>query len=124
MIQFKIDAKEQYTVIMPENPLLNSFLAAQLAEECRKQTENGSSNFIIDLQNATAISPDFLDAILEVSAALYDEEHSFVIVHTPAFFVQKLKDGDAIDSLNYAPTMIEAIDIISMEILERDLFRE
>lgn len=121
---FKIDAKEQFTVIKPETVLLNSFLAAQLAEECQKLTENGSLNFIIDLENATAIDPDFLEAILEISATYYEQEQSFVIVHPPAVFIQLLKDEDAIDSLNYAPTMIEAIDIVSMEILERDLFRE
>jgi hypothetical protein len=38
--------------------------------------------------------------------------------------LQLLKKEDAIDQLNYVPTFIEAIDIVNMEILERDLFGE
>jgi hypothetical protein len=37
---------------------------------------------------------------------------------------QALKDKEIDLSLNIVPKMIEAIDIISMEILERDLFSE
>ncbi len=55
---------------------------------------------------------------------MYEEGSSFVIAHPPAEMLNILKREDAIDSLNYAPTFIEAIDIVNMEILERDLYSE
>jgi len=121
---FKIDAKEQYTVITPQSCPLNAQLAAELAEQCQVLIQNGSWNFIVDLALCLDVQSDFLEPFIELSAKHYEEASSFVLVHPPAEMLQLLKKEDAIDSLNYAPTFIEAIDMVNMEILERDLFGE
>jgi hypothetical protein len=121
---FKIDAKEQYTVITPQSCPLNAQLAAELAEQCQVLIQNGSRNFIVDLVLCLDVQSDFLEPFIELSAKHYEEASSFVLVHPPAEMLQLLKKEDAIDSLNYAPTFIEATDMVNMEILERDLFGE
>jgi hypothetical protein len=119
---FKIDAKEQFTVITPQSSLLNAQWAAELAEQCQNLVQNGSCNFIIDMSLCTSVQADFLKPLMVLSAQHYEDGRSFVMVQPPAEMLNILKEEDAIDSLNYAPTSIEAIDIVSMEILERDLF--
>lgn len=123
-MQFKIDAKDLYTVIKPQKGILDTQLAADLAEQCLLQTETGSKNFIIDLESCQDVRPDFLLPFIDLSAHCYEKGQSFVMTHAPAGMLGLLKEADAVDSLNCAPTLIEAIDIISMEILERDLFGE
>lgn len=121
---FKIDAKEQFTVITPQTSALNAQLAAELAGQCQELTQKGSLNFIVDLALCQDVHTDFLMPFIELSAQQYEEGRSFVLVHPASKMLQMLKDEDAIDSLNYAPTFIEAIDIVNMEILERDLYSE
>lgn len=121
---FKIDAKEQYTVITPENTCLDSVLAADLSVQCTELTQNGSNNFIVDLSACQSVSPGFLEPFVSLASSCYEKGQSFVLVHAPADMLGMLKEHDAVDALNYAPTLIEAIDIVSMEILERDLFNE
>lgn len=123
-MSFKIDAKEQFTVITPQSRPLNAQLAAELAEQCQNLIQNGSRNFIVDVALCQVVQSDFLEPFIELSAQRYEEGTSFVIAHPPTEMLQILKKEDAIDSLNYAPTFIEAIDIVNMEILERDLFGE
>lgn len=123
-MSFKIDAKEQFTVITPQSRPLNAQLAAELAEQCNNLIQNGSRNFIVDVALCQVVQSDFLEPFIELSAQRYEEGSSFVIAHPPAEMLNILKREDAIDSLNYAPTFIEAIDIVSMEILERDLYGE
>jgi len=121
---FKIDAKEQFTVITPQSSALNAQLAADLAVQCEQLTQKGSFNFIVDLALCQEVYQDFLHPFIELSSRHYDEGRSFVLVHPASKMLQILKEEDAIDSLNYAPTFIEAIDIVNMEILERDLYGE
>lgn len=123
-MQFNIDAKEQYTVITPQKDIINANMAAKLAEQCGILSETGSKNFIIDLKECQDVGTDFLIPFVELSASYYEQENSFVITNPPAEMLRIIKEEDAIDSLNTAPTFIEAVDIISMEILERDLFNE
>lgn len=123
-MQFKLDTKEQYTVITPQTNMLDAQLAANLAVQCQQLSEKGDNNFIIDLEECIEVHPDFLIPLTELSALCYEQGQSFVLVHPPSAMIQIIKSENAIDSLNYAPTLIEAIDIVSMEILERDLFDE
>jgi len=123
-MQFKFDAKDQYTVIKPQKGILDAALAADLSEQCTQLTKNGSKNFIIDLETCQDVCKDFLLPFIELSSAHYEREQSFIITNPPAEMLRIIKEEDAIDSLNTAPTFIEAVDMISMETLERDLFNE
>lgn len=124
IMQFKIDTKDQYTVITPQTNTLDAHLAANLAVQCQQLSEKGNNNFIIGLEECKEVTSDFLIPLIELSARCYEQGQSFVLVNPPASMIQIIKTEDAIDSLNYAPTLIEAIDIVSMEILERDLLDE
>lgn len=123
-MEFKIDAKDNYILITPESPVLDANVADLLAVKCKALYENGSKNFIIDLSACKTANMDAFESLIELTAAMYELEQSFVLTNLSVALLSQIKDADAIDSLNYAPTFIEAVDIINMEILERDLFRE
>jgi hypothetical protein len=54
----------------------------------------------------------------------YNNSQSLVFTGVQANVLTQLQEKELDTVLNIAPKMIEAIDIISMEILERDLFDE
>lgn len=123
-MQFKIDAKEQYTVIKPQSALLDTTLAAKLAEKCQELTQIATQNFIIDLSDCQDVQKDCLAPLLALAMTQSELSQSFVLSNVPNAFISFIKEEDAIDSINYAPSLIEAVDIINMEILERDLLNE
>lgn len=123
-MQFKIDAKEQYTVITPQTTRLDKILTANLAEKCQELTQNAAQNFIVDLAACQDVQQDCLQSLLALAATQLERKQSFVLSNVPSAFISLIKEEDAIDSINYAPSLIEAVDIINMEILERDLLSE
>lgn len=119
---FKVDYKDLYTLISIESQMLDAQTVENLLDKCEKLLEKDTKNIIVDLSACTLISnEDILEDIINLSASIYEKEKSFVLLNLPIKLIQCLKQNDALDSLNYAPTLIEAIDIVSMESLERDI---
>jgi anti-anti-sigma regulatory factor len=121
---FKTESKEQYTLIHVQNGSLDASVAAELADLCAHLSDSGTKNFIVDCAACTTVVEDFVEAACALSAECYEGGRSFVLTQTPPALTALLKQADAIDLLNCAPTFAEAVDIVSMEILERDLYDE
>lgn len=120
-MQFDIRPSGNYTeIIVPNSPLSNE-LVTELKNCCTRLTLDGHKNYLIDLNNCRDITNDFIQPLISLATDHYENGQSFVLSNIPANALAAIKAADAIDSLNYAPTRVEAIDIISMEILERDL---
>ena len=112
-MEFKIDTKDTFTIITPITDKINANLTGALVEKCIQTRQSGSSNLIIDLQNCKEIDKTTVPLLIKMHEDSYSQEHSLV-----------LKEDETDLLINVAPRMDEAIDIISMEILERDLFNE
>jgi hypothetical protein len=54
----------------------------------------------------------------------YSVDQSLVFTGLNAKLIKELKKDETDLLINVAPSMVEAIDIISMEVLERDLLSE
>lgn len=123
-MEFKIDTKATYTHITPIYGHLNAIMAAALQEKCTELSEAGSQNFLIDLNNCQDADKDVFALLGGLHEACYGNEQSLVFTNVPVPVMKVVKEMEADLVLNIAPKEIEAIDIISMEILERDLFNE
>ncbi|MBC7553586.1 MAG: STAS domain-containing protein [Taibaiella sp.] len=123
-MEFKIDTKDNFTLIVPVSTHINAIMAEELGELCEKYTQNGSNNFIIDMLNATSADSSALPGLLGLHETCYANEQSLVFTGITPGFWAVLKENEADLLLNIAPKMIEAIDIVNMEILERDLLGE
>lgn len=122
-MDFKIDTKDTFTVITPVSAAINANLVEVVAAKCEEIRQNGSSNFILDLQHGTTLETDGIEALITLHDECYSSDESLVLTGINPGLIKKLTD-DEYDALNIAPKMIEAVDIISMEILERDLMGE
>lgn len=123
-MEFKIDTKETFTQISPVNTLLNANMAAELQRKCFELTDSGSNNFIINLDACQNAEEDAFDILATLHEDLYSSGQSLVFTELSDAVMQQIKEAQMSEAINIAPTQAEAVDIISMEILERDLFNE
>ncbi|MET7001360.1 STAS domain-containing protein [Chitinophaga defluvii] len=122
-MKFKIDTKEKIVVFTPQETVLDANLSDAFVEIITHLKELKERNLILDMQLVKEMSPETVKAILTVYQRLYDNSHSCAITHLNSSLTQILKEaGD--DMLNIAPTLSEAIDLIMMEELERELMRD
>ena len=123
-MEFKIDTKPTYIQLTPITNHVDANLTDALSQKCKELTESGSQNFIIDLSNCTMAEKDAMEPLVELHAECYSNGQSLVFTGVQGEVQQLMKDTETDMAFNIAPTHQEAVDIISMEILERDLFNE
>lgn len=123
-MDFKIDTRDTFSVITPVAAAITVKLTDELRAEMGKVRQSGSQHFIIDLQNCTSIDKEAIEKLIAMHEECYGMDTSLVFTGTGGSVLASLKEEEADMIINVAPKMIEAVDIISMEILERDLFGE
>ena len=84
----------------------------------------GSLSFIINLKKLADMETAAGNILMDIHDFIYDGDGSLVFAESPDNILQKLKKEQLHLSLNLCPTMAEAVDILSMELLERDLLKE
>jgi anti-anti-sigma regulatory factor len=123
-MEFKIDTNPTYIQITPVSNVLNANLSGELRQKWTEYTQSGSQNFVIDLKNCTTAEKDAFEGLIELHADCYSNGQSLVFTGVQDEVMQLMKETETDMAINLAPTRQEAVDIISMEILERDLFNE
>jgi anti-anti-sigma regulatory factor len=123
-MEFKTDTKDTFSVITPVTENLDANLSDLLREKCAELQQNGSTNFIVDLSHCIKMEKSAVNEFIKMHEDFYSAEQSLVFTGINESILSALKENETDLLLNIAPKMQEAIDIVSMEILERDLFNE
>lgn len=123
-MEFKFDTKPTYTIITPLAEVIDEGMTGRLAGLIMQDYGNDSNNFIIDLQHCISADNTSPGGLLQVHDGSYAAQRSLVFTGVQPGVLQLLQNNDNTERLNIAPTLQEAVDIISMEILERDLLSE
>ena len=123
-MEFKIDTRDSYVRIAPLGGHLSVNMAAMLEERATSLADNGSENFLIDLSACQTADGAAFEALATWHETCYSEGRSLVFTGLSDKVLRIARDAQMDGAINIAPTEIEGIDLISMEILERDLFNE
>ncbi|MCF8451462.1 MAG: STAS domain-containing protein [Taibaiella sp.] len=123
-MDFKIDTRDTFSVITPDSETITVILTGELQATVEKMRQSGSLNFIVDFQNCASIAEEAIAELVSMHQACYSKGGSLVFTGVNGKIMAALKADETDLLINVTPKMIEAIDIISMEILERDLFGE
>lgn len=115
----KQSTKEQYELLQLPQGEFTPVIADELAEKCRVCREAGRS-VIVDARAVDRVSPDSLTPIDTWQRDAYDANTSWVMCGL-AKNLQLIPDDYEI---NYTPTLDEAIDIVAMEIIEREFLND
>ncbi len=120
-MKVKIDTREKFHVIT----ILESSLPANMTEEMEKLgsrlQDNNVKNVIINMKDIENLDKAAAEQLLAAQQGFYEQNASFVICAMRAEIKQFLDKADLLDLLNYTPTESEAMDIVQMEEIEREL---
>jgi anti-anti-sigma regulatory factor len=119
-MEFKIDTKEKILVIQPQISSLDANLADAFVKEITEQPELEGRNLILDMALVSNTDEAGLKAILTVYNQQYDSSMSCALTGLNSDLLKQIKTADE-NVVNLAPTMLEAIDLVMMEDLEREL---
>lgn len=123
-MEFKIDTRSNYTLIRPLSARLDANMAVRLSEKCQELSDTDSQNYLVDLDACQEADEAAFEALANLHEACYAQGQSIVFTNIQDPVLEALKEAQMNDAINITPTEQEAVDIISMEILERDLFNE
>jgi len=106
-----INKKETYTVITPEKDCDQRFFS-KLKERIHTFSKE---HLIIDFTKLGIIQVDDILQFLDIAIKKREEKTSFIII-APNISIDEIPD-----ELSVAPTLHEAIDVLEMDAIERDL---
>lgn len=123
-MKYAIDKKEKYAIMSLHEENLNSLLAPDLKSEFVIFRNEGIRNLILDLTNVKYVDSSGLSAIL-TGNRLWKDYGLFILTGVTQPAVKKLIEISRLDSiLHVIPTPSEAIDLVYMESLEKELSEE
>lgn len=118
-MRFKIDTKEKIVILRPEMPVLDANLSDEFIAYIAQLPELSGRNLILDMALIQTADQDGIQAILTVYHQQYDSNRSCAITGLNNTLTGELRA--IAETLNIAPTLSEAVDLVMMEALEREL---
>jgi anti-anti-sigma regulatory factor len=122
-MEFKIDTKEKILVVQPQITELDANLSARFTNEVSKLPGLEGRNLILDMTLLEKADHTAIKAILTVYHQQYDSGLSCALTGLNSTLTNDVKAADE-TVYNLAPTMLEAIDLVMMEDLERELMQD
>lgn len=120
-MDFEVKKEEKYTLVTTNVEKLDSLNAPDLKSELVVLNKNNVRNLIINLENTRYCDSSGLSAILVGNRLCKNSGGTFVVTGLQAS-VKKLISISQLESvLNITPTVSEAVDLVMMEEVERDL---
>lgn len=120
----KIDTKEKFSVITPEDSEITANMSDSLLNLLQSYQQKETPHVILNLSNVQQIVDEVLDLIVEQQQSFYQENFSFVICCLNANIIAKLEEKEYLDTMNITPSETEAWDIVQMEEIERELLND
>jgi anti-sigma B factor antagonist len=120
-MNFVVEPKEKLSCVVSNVEKLDAIYAPELKGELVGIIHSGVRNVVLDLSNTKYIDSSGLSALLVGQRSCRDNNGSFVICGLQDT-VKKLISISQLDSvLKITPTLNEAIDLVYMEEIEREI---
>jgi anti-anti-sigma factor len=117
----KIDTKEKFTVITPEETGLAANMTAELNNLLLPYLQKDIPHIVFNMINVTIIDEIAGTLLSDVQQQFYESNCSFVICNLQKEVEQLLDEKELLELMNVTPTESEAWDIVQMEEIEREL---
>ncbi|MEY3399094.1 MAG: hypothetical protein RL220_1688 [Bacteroidota bacterium] len=120
-MKFEIEPKDKVTVIKSKVEKLDAIHAPELKSEIVMINKTGGKNLIIDLSETRYIDSSGLSAILVANRLCRDSNGSFVLCGLQDTVKKIITISQLETVLRITPTQNEAVDLVYMEEVERDI---
>ena len=119
-MKVKIDTKEKFHVITPEEPILSANMTEELKQKLLPFLTTEIKNVVLKLGEVVEVDNVSAEAILNLQQKFYDNNASFVICELQKSVEDFFDKLEMLEVLNVTPTESEAWDIVQMEEIERE----
>jgi len=120
----KIDTKERFTVITPEEAHLSVNMTDELNQLLLGYLQKDIPHVILKMDAVQSVDEEMGENIAQLQHKFYENDCSFVICALQKDVVQLLESKELLELMNITPTESEAWDILQMEEIERDFLRD
>jgi len=123
-MKFSIDKHEKYILIKLNESKLNSLITPQLKSELILTNTEGQRNIILDLSQVKFADSSGLSSLLVGHRLCKNAEGSFILTGLNDAVNRLITISQLDNVLTVVPTTKEAIDLIFMEEIEKELKKE
>jgi len=123
-MQVKTNTKEKFHVITVADTTLTADMAAELSDLLLAYLQNDVKNLILNLKELLSLDEIAAERLVKLQQNFYEKNSSFVICELRKPVEDFLDSVNLLEVMNTTPTESEAMDIVQMEEIERDLLDE
>ncbi len=120
-MKFSVDTEDKYAVISVQLEKLDSLSAPDLKTELVYLIKNGMRNIVVDLEQARYCDSSGLSALLTGNRMCKELKGTFVICSLQPAVEKLVKISQLTSVFNITPTRNEAVDMVMMEEIEREI---
>jgi anti-anti-sigma factor len=120
-MNFKISTKEKFREIYLLEPELTANMTDDLVKMLKDVIITEPRNVVLSLKEVNSMDHSFAENLTGIQTMFYDEGASFVICEMQQPVEDTLEASGLLETMNIAPTLSEAWDILQMEEIEREL---
>ena len=119
-MKVKIDTKERFHVIVPEEPDLSANMTEELRQMLLPYLQKEVKNVILKMTAVSSLDASMAEAIASLQQTFYESQASFVICELQKPVEEFFDRQELLEVMNVTPTESEAWDIVQMEEIERE----
>jgi anti-anti-sigma factor len=120
-MNFEIDKKDNYAVVKVKVEKLDSQISPSLKSELVVLNADEFKNIIIDLEETRYCDSSGLSAILVANRLCKNSGGSFVLCGLQRSVAKLISISQLDTILNITPTLAEAVDLLALESIEKNL---
>ena len=120
----KIDTKEKFTVITPNEASLTANMTVELKEKLLSRQNEQPPHLILHFGEVEEMDTLVAEDILQVQKSFYENQFSFVLCCMNKEVEKVFSSLGDIEDMNTTPSESEAWDIVQMEEIERELLKD
>lgn len=117
----KIDTKEKFTVITPNEVKLTAIMTEELSIMLLPYQQKDTPHIVLNMQLVETIDEKSGENLANLQQNFYEHNCSFVICALQPAVENLLDEMELLEVMNVTPTESEAWDIVQMEEIEREL---
>lgn len=121
-MQVKTNTKEKFHVITVQEATMPADMAAELTDLLLPYLQNDVKNLILNLKELQSLDEIAAEKLVKLQQNFYEKNSSFVICEIQKPVEQFLDTVNLLEMMNTTPTESEAMDIVQMEEIEREMF--
>ena len=121
-MKVKTDTKEKFHVITVQESAMSADMAAKLTDLLLLYLQNDVKNVILNLKELQSLDEISAEKLVKLQQNFYEKNSSFVVCEIQKPIEDFLDSVNLLEIMNTTPTQSEAMDIVQMEEIEREMF--